>query len=265
MPLPNLACSGSGKLDSASFSFHGRRALVTGGSRGIGAAIAKSLAAHGAHVFVNYRDDDRSAQATLHEIEAAGGSATLLKANLVHPEEIREMFQRIGESGPLGVLVHSAAMGVFKPIMELRANQWDLSFNINARALLLCAQEAAKLMQKEGGKIVSISSLGSSRYVPSYGAIGVSKAAMESLTRYLAAELAPLRINVNAVSAGLVDTPSVRRHPGYPELQARTESTAGRAGKPEDIASIVLFLCSPLSGWINGQTIVADGGMSLML
>ena len=249
------------------FSFQGKRALVTGGSRGIGAVIAKSFASCGADVFINYREDDRSAQSTLLEIEAAGGSATLCKANLAHPEEIREMFQRIGDSGALHVLVHSAAMGVFKPVMDLRSNQWDLSLSINTRALLLCAQEAAKLMQKEGGKIVSISSLGSRRYVPSYGAMGISKAALESLTQYLAAELAPFRINVNAVSAGLIDTPSVRLHPHYRQMEerARQESTSGRVGRPEDIAPIVLFLCSPLSEWINGQTVVADGGMSLMI
>jgi enoyl-[acyl-carrier protein] reductase III len=245
--------------------FRGKRALVTGGSRGIGAAISQHLAACGAHVFINYRDDDASAHFTLQEIGSGKGTATLIKANLLRPDEIRNMFQQIGNSGGLDFLVHNAALGSFKPVMKLRPNQWDLSLNINARALLVCAQEASKLMAERGGKVVSISSLGSSRVIPHYGAIGISKAALESLTRYLAVELAPLKISVNAICAGVVDTESIRRHPLYKDLISRVlqQTPSGRLASPEDIAKVVLFLCSPLADWICGQTLTVDGGMSL--
>lgn len=249
------------------FEFGGKTALVTGGSRGIGAAISRRLAACGAHVFINYRDDDASASQTALEIDAGGGACQLAKANLLHPEEIRGMFRQIAARGRLDILVHNAALGSFKPVMEVRSNQWDLSLNINARALLLCAQQASKLMADQGGKIVSVSSLGSQRVAPLYGAIGVSKAALESLTRYLAVELAPRKINVNAVSAGVVDSSTIRIHPRFEELRVHLlkQTPAGRLGTTADIADVVLFLCSPLADWICGQILVADGGMSLTL
>lgn len=254
-------------MNQVSYSFNGARALVTGGSRGIGAAISHALARSSAHVYINYRDDDNRAQATLDEIQSSGGGATLLKANLVNPDEIRQMFRTIANAGGLDFLIHNAALGSFKPVMELRPNQWDLSLNINARALLLCAQQASNLMAPGGGKIVSLSSLGSEKYVPSYGAIGISKAAVEALTRYLAVELAPLKIHVNAVSAGIVDTESIRRHPQYDDLisHARWNPARDCLCSPEDVAKVVLFLCSRDSDWICGQTIVVDGGLSLML
>jgi enoyl-[acyl-carrier protein] reductase III len=138
--------------------------------------------------------------------------------------------------------------------------------SVNARALLLCAQQAAAVL-RPGGAIVSISSLGSGRVVPAYGAIGASKAALESLTRSLAVEMAPAGVRVNAVSGGVVDTASIRHHPGWEELGARAkaQTPSGRLGTPEEIASVVLFLCSPAASWIAGQTIVVDGGMSLRL
>jgi enoyl-[acyl-carrier protein] reductase III len=247
--------------------FTGKRSLVTGGSRGIGACISRQLARQGSHVFINFREDNRSANATKRTIEESGGKASLVQANLLHPHEVREMFNRIASDGCLDILIHNAAIGSFKPVMDLRANQWDLTVSVNARALLLCAQEAAKLMEGRKGRIVSISSLGSKKFVPKYGAIGVSKAALESLTRYLAVEMAELNINVNAVSAGLIDTESVRLHPEFEEMASLTvdRTPGGRIGKPEDVADVVSFLCSPLADWIIGQTIVVDGGFSLSM
>jgi enoyl-[acyl-carrier protein] reductase III len=247
--------------------FTGRQALVTGGSRGIGAAIARRLAAAGAHVFIAYRADERSARDTAGAIAAAGGSATTLQVNLVNEPEIDTMFATVREqAGALDMLVHGAAIGSFKPAIDVRANQWDLTLAVNARALHFCAQRAAPLMQGRGGKIVALSSMGAARVVPSYGAIGVAKAAVESMVRYLGAELAPRGINVNAVAAGLVDTPSIRLHPRYADLASRTVATSPmqRIGTPQDVASVVLFLCSPLADWIVGQTIVADGGSGLV-
>ncbi len=245
----------------------GKRALVTGASRGIGAVLAQRLAIHGAHVCINYSRDDESANQTLGAVSDAGGRGTLLKANLISPEEIRAMFAQVENSGGLDILIHNAAIGSFKHTLDVRPNQWDLTMAVNARALLLCAQYAAALMKGRAGRIVSVSSLGSTRVVPLYGAIGPSKAALESLTRYLALELAPRGILVNAVAAGLIDTASIRQHPKHDDMakSAIERTPAGRLGAADDVASVVLFLCSSLADWVVGQTIVADGGMSLRL
>ena len=247
---------------AASLDLTGKRALVTGGSRGIGAAVARLLASAGAEVLLNFRQDAASAERTA----AALGGARLLPANLVHPEEIRTLISAATEGGPLDILVHAAALGSFKPVLGLRHNQWDLSMNVNARALLTLAQEAAPRMPR-GGKIVSLSSLGSKRVIPEYGAIGISKAAMEATTRALAVELSPRGVNVNAVSAGLVDVPSVKAHPRYAELERTCleRTPLGRLATADDVARVVLFLVSPLADWITGQTLVADGGLSLVL
>jgi enoyl-[acyl-carrier protein] reductase III len=248
--------------ERVAWDFSGRTALVTGGSRGIGRAISRAFARCGARVVVNFREDRESAEATVAAIEAEGGSAAAVQANLLHPEEVRALFASVPD---LDFVVHNAALGSFKPALELRANQWDLSLGINARALFLCAQQAAPIL-RDGGAIVAISSLGSARVVPAYGAIGASKAALESIARSLAVEMAP-RVRVNVVSGGVVDTPSIRRHPGWEELSARAvaQTPAGRLGSPEELAEVVLFLCSPAASWIVGQTIVVDGGMSLRL
>jgi enoyl-[acyl-carrier protein] reductase III len=247
----------------ALFDFSGRTALVTGGSRGIGRAISLAFARCRARVLVNFREDRTSAEETVAAIEREGGESAALQANLAHPDDVRALFASVRE---LDFLVHNAALGSFKPVLDLRANQWDLSMSVNARALLLCAQQAAAVL-RPGGAIVSISSLGSGRVVPAYGAIGASKAALESLTRSLAVEMAPAGVRVNAVSGGVVDTASIRHHPGWEELGARAkaQTPSGRLGTPEEIASVVLFLCSPAASWIAGQTIVVDGGMSLRL
>lgn len=250
-------------IERGGLDLTGRRALVTGASRGLGAAIARLLAAHGAHVYINYVRRESDAAATARAIEAAGGSATLAPANLADAAAIRALFETTVTS--LDILVHNAAIGSFKPAHQVRANQWDLSLSVNARALLLAVQAALPRFPESGGTIVAVSSLGGMRVVPSYGAIGISKAALEALTRYLGAELAARGIRANAIAAGLLDLPSVRQHPGFDTMAAETlrRTPAGRLGTADDIARLVLLLCSPLADWIVGQTIVADGGASL--
>ncbi len=242
----------------------GKRALVTGGSRGLGAVLARTLAAHGAHVHLNYVRHAAEAHATLQAIRDAGGSGELAQANLTQPDDVHAMFEGPLRDG-LDILIHSAAIGSFKPTHEVRANQWDLTMNVNARALLMCVQEALPALAARHGRVIAVSSVGSSRVIPSYGAIGVSKAALESLTRYLGVELAPQGIHVNAVAGGLLDLPSVRQHAGFDQLAADTmrRTPSGRLGTADDIARLVLFLCSPLADWMVGQTLIADGGMSL--
>lgn len=245
------------------FDFSGKTALVTGGSRGIGAAVSIGLARCGARVVINYREDAASAEDTVRRIESEGGSASAECANLVHADAIRELFGKL--AAPLDFLVHNAAIGSFKALLDVRPNQWDLSLSVNARALLLCAQSAWPLMEGRNGAIVAVSSLGSTRVVPEYGAIGASKAAMESVVRSLAVELAPRGIRVNAVAGGIIDGPTIRRHPRAAELvdRARAHAPAGRLGTAEELADAVLFLCSPLSAGIAGQIVVVDGGASL--
>jgi enoyl-[acyl-carrier protein] reductase III len=241
-------------------------ALITGGSRGIGRAIALRLATAGAQtIIVNYLQNDAEAEKTCHLIEAQNTRCILAKANLLYPDEIDKLFETVKASvDHLDCLVHCAALGAFKPLHEIKPNQWDLTMNINARGFLLCAQRAAALMKE--GNILAISSLGSSRAVPNYGAMGPTKAALESIMRYLAVELAPAGIRVNAVTGGFVETDSIQKFPEADRLiqEAISRTPAKRLGTPEDIAEVVMLLLSPSSRWIYGQTIVADGGLSLL-
>jgi enoyl-[acyl-carrier protein] reductase III len=249
---------------TAPFDFAGQRALITGGGRGIGAEIARRLAACGAHVTINYLHDEASARKTAEAIEQAGGSAAIAQANMVDPGAIAALTARVSAEG-VDIVIHNAALGSFKPLHKVKANQWDLTMNVNARALLLLAQGTLASLESRKGRIVSISSLGSVRVLPSYGAIGVSKAALESTTRYLASELAPRGIRVNAVVGGLLDTDASRLHPDFDALteEALARTPIGRLIRTSDIADTVLFLCSPLAEAVVGQMIVVDGGAGL--
>jgi enoyl-[acyl-carrier protein] reductase III len=245
----------------------GKVALVTGSSRGIGKAIALKLAGEGADVIVNYFRRREAAEETAREIEALGVTSQVIRANVGDPEKVDEMFDTIsGSFGRLDILVNNAASGLPRSALELDAKVWEWTMDINARALLLCTQHAARLMGKRGGKIVSISSLGSSFVLPKYTAIGVSKATLEALTRYLAIELASRDICVNAVAASLVPTASGMLYAsgGEQEMPAPPPTPpAGRLVSAEDIAGVVAFLCSEAAFMIRGQTITIDGGTSL--
>jgi enoyl-[acyl-carrier protein] reductase III len=244
-------------------------ALVTGSSRGIGKATALRLAEEGYDIVINYARSKKSALETAEEIEALGRNALIVKANVGDVEKIKEMFVQIeDEFGRLDVFVNNAASGVQRPIMELEETHWDWTMNINSKALLFCAQEAAKLMEKSGGgKIVSISSLGAIRYLKNYTVVGVSKAALEALTRYLAVELATKNIIVNAVSGGAVDTEALKHFPNREEIlqEAKDKTPAGKMVEIEDMVNCVMFLLSDQSSMIRGQTIIVDGGISLLV
>jgi len=247
--------------------FIGKRALVTGGTRGIGAAVALALARGRARLVLGYRSNEASAQAIAATIASEGlEPPRLVAADLVHPDEARRLVSVAGEEGPFDFLVHAAALGAFRSALEVRPSQWDLTLAVGTRAFLILAQAAAPVMPR-GGRLVALSSLGSFRVLPKYGALGPSKAALEAVVRQLAVELGPSGILVNAVSTGLIDTPSVRRHPDFEALAARSVlgTPLGRIGTPEDVARVVIFLLGPLSGWITGQTILADAGASLTI
>ena len=244
----------------------GKLALVTGGSRNIGRVVALKLAELGADIIINYVLHRKDAEQTAKDIESLGVKATLIRANLAEPEKIDEMFDTIASTfGKLDILINSAASGAARSAMDLDVKAWNWTMNVNARAFLLCAQRAVKLMGESGGKIVSISSLGSFFVLPDYVAVGVSKAALEALTRYLAIELAPKGICVNAVAASAVLTEAIKFF--IKEEQGQTPSwqmtPAGRMVTPEDVANVVAFLCSEEAFMIRGRTIIIDGGTSL--
>ncbi|RDI37169.1 enoyl-[acyl-carrier-protein] reductase FabL [Falsibacillus pallidus] len=242
-------------------------ALVTGSSRGVGKAIALELAKEGYDLVINYARSKKAALETAEEIEKLGRKAFVVRANVGDVEKIRGMFEAIKEEyGRLDVFISNAASGVLRPVMELEESHWDWTMNINSKALLFCAQEAAKLMDK-GGKIVSISSLGSIRYLENYTTVGVSKAAVEALTRYLSVELSKMDIVVNAVSGGAIDTEALKHFPNREQLleDARQNTPAGRMVEIEDIVKTVKFLVSDDAFMIRGQTIIVDGGRSLLV
>jgi enoyl-[acyl-carrier protein] reductase III len=244
-------------------------ALITGSSRGIGKATAIRLAKQGYDIVINYARSRSAAQEVAEEIKGLGRKVLIVKANVGDVEKIKQMFTQIDEAfGRLDIFVSNAASGVLRPAMELEETHWDWTMNINSKALLFCAQEAAKLMERNGGgKIVSISSLGSIRYLKNYTTVGVSKAALEALTRYLAVELAPKNIIVNAISGGAVDTEALTHFPNRDELlsEAKAKTPAGRMVEIEDMVNTVMFLLSDEASMIRGQTIIVDGGISLLV
>ncbi|MGC8230246.1 enoyl-[acyl-carrier-protein] reductase FabL [Pseudobacillus badius] len=244
-------------------------ALVTGSSRGVGKQIALELARNGYDIVINYARSKTAALETAGEIEQLGRKALVIKANVGDMEKVRAMFAEIKETfGRLDVLINNAASGVQRPIMELEEKHWDWTMDINSKALLFCSQEAARLMEKTGGgSIVSISSLGAIRYLKNYTAVGVSKAAVEALTRYLSVELADKNIVVNAVSGGAIDTEALKHFPNREEIleDARVNTPAGRIVHIEDIVHTVMFLISKGAYMIRGQTIIVDGGRSLLV
>ena len=245
--------------------FEGKVALITGGSRGIGRAITLKLASEGATTIINFFRRRDTAESTAETVRNMGRKAHITKANLAEPEKIDRMFTEIKENfGHLDILINNAASGVARQAVELDCNGWDWTMDVNARAALLCTQQATKLM-KGGGTIVNISSLGARLVLPTYTAVGASKAALEALTRYLAIELAPQGIRVNAVSAAAVETEALKLYTTDPNLPppAITSTPAGRMVQPEDVANVVAFLCSDAAAMIRGQIIIIDGGLSL--
>jgi enoyl-[acyl-carrier protein] reductase III len=246
----------------------GKLALITGGGRGIGRAIALELARRGADVLINYvrhPDDARQAADAAREL---GVKAEIVRGNVADEAHVQRMFDEIRERfGYLDILVNNSASGVNRPATELTAHHWDWTLNVNARGAFLCARAALPLMQlRGGGVVVSMSSLGANRVMKDYFLVGVSKAALEAVTRYLSVEFAPHRIRVNAVSGGLVETDALKSFGWGTQVIDDTirRTPAGRMVEPEDLAQVVAFLCTPGAAMIRGQTIVVDGGFSLL-
>lgn len=246
-------------------SLKGKIALITGGSRDIGRAITLKLADQGADVIINYFRKRAPAEETAQEVRQKGVAAHIIKANIADSERIDSMFNEIQEKfGRLDILINNAASGVARSALDLEGKSWDWTMDVNAKAFLLCTQKAVAMMEN-GGRIVAISSLGSRLVMPTYTAVGVSKAALEALVRYLAIELAPKGIRVNGVAPGGVETMALRMYTAGQDVpQVTWKSTpAGRMVLPEDIANVVAFLCTDESEMVRGQIIVIDGGISL--
>jgi enoyl-[acyl-carrier protein] reductase III len=243
-------------------SVKGGSVLVTGGTRGIGKTIALRLASDGAaRVALGYLRNDEAADAAAEEVRAAGAEPLLIRGNVASDKVIAEL----AGHGPYAVVVHNAATGVIKPALETEDKHWDWTLNANARALLSLARACAPDMES-GSSIVAISSLGAQRVLENYVLVGTSKAALESVVRYLAVELSPRGIRVNAVSAGVVETEALDHFPNREEMlrSGRTRTPAGRLVEPDDIAGAVAFLCSPDAQMVRGHTLIVDGGYSLL-
>jgi NAD(P)-dependent dehydrogenase (short-subunit alcohol dehydrogenase family) len=233
--------------------------LITGGSRGIGAAIARQLAAPGHRVVVNYLQSEAAAAEVAAEVVAKGGEATIVQGDVRSEDDLKKM---AAAAGPLDVLVHNAAIGVMKPWDKIRTGQWDLTLESSLRPFWLLTKLCTL---NEGAAVIGLSSLGSRQYTPGYAAIGAAKAGMEALTRQLAVEMAP-KVRVNTVCGGLVRTDALRYFPEGEKMVAAAEALTPmkRVGTPEDIAAVVALLLDPRAAWITGQVIVADGGLSLV-
>lgn len=240
-------------------------ALVTGGSRGIGRAIALELGRRGATVVINYLKNHSAAKAAIEELESHGITCTRIRAHVGDQDAVEALVGKVEEQfGRLDILVNNAASGVMRSAAELEARHWDWTMDINARGPWMLSIAASRLMS-EGSRIINLSSPGANRVLPAYFAVGVSKAAIEAVTRYLAVELGPKGIAVNTVSAGFVMTDAIDAFPdelGVRDIAARI-TPAGRVITAPDVSNVVAMLCSTDADMIRGQVIVVDGGETL--
>ncbi len=249
-------------------TLEGKVALITGASRGIGRATAIALAERGADVVVHYRRQEGQAGEVVEAITAMGRRAEAVQADLEQPEEVSALFRTVEERfGHLDIFVANAAATAFRRFEDLRPHHLARTYQLNVFSFVQAAQEAMRLMRGRGGRIIVVSGFPTQRYLPDYALLASAKAALETLTRYLAVEAAPLGINVNAVSPGVVDTESLWIY-AQEDREAFTRAMLaatpkGRLGTPEDVARVIAFLCSDDAEWIVGQVIVVDGGLTL--
>jgi NAD(P)-dependent dehydrogenase (short-subunit alcohol dehydrogenase family)/3-oxoacyl-(acyl-carrier-protein) synthase len=245
----------------------GKLALVTGGGKGVGKVVAGDLAARGAHILLNFFHSLDQAKQTKAELEATGASVDLLRASVAQPAQVARMFEEIEERwGYLDILVNNAASGRLIPPSAVDEAAFARALDTNLKGSFWCARAAAPLMARRGGGcIVNVSSIGADLAPANYVVVGTSKAALESMTRYLAVEYAPLNIRVNTASCTLIDGDVARAFPDFEEVVDVTISSTplGRLATAEDLAGVIEFLTSDRSRFVTGQTLLADGGLSL--
>jgi enoyl-[acyl-carrier protein] reductase III len=237
--------------------------LVTGGTRGIGREIARRFAQDGAaRIAIGYLRNDAAAEQTAEELRALGAEPVLIRGNVASSR----VAEQVAALGPLNALVHCAATGVIRSALETTDKHFDWTLAANARAFLSLTRAAAPQMPA-GSSIVGVSSLGAGRVLENYVLVGTSKAALEALVRYLAVELAAHGVRVNAVSGGVIETEALDHFPNREQMLSWSlaRTPAGRLVVPGDVADAVAFLCSPAAEMIRGQTIVVDGGFSLLV
>lgn len=241
--------------------------LITGASRGIGAAIARRFAAPGNVIAINYMKSKDAAEQVAADCRAAGAETVVIAGDVRSEADLNGLAAVFPGGDPEGrsgvdVLVHNAAIGVLKPYDKIRTGQWDLTLESSLRPFWLLTRLCAL---NRGANVIGLSSMGSRQYVPGYAAMGVAKAGIEALTRQLAVELAP-HVRVNTVCGGLVRTDALNYFKEGPEMIAFAErhTPLGGIASPDDIAALVHLLCDVRARWVTGQVIVADGGLSLL-
>lgn len=237
--------------------------VITGASRGIGAAIARRFAAPGNRILVNYMQSAEAAAAVAADCTAAGAEALTVAGDVRNEADLKRIAAVFGPAeGGVDVLVHNAAIGALKPYASIRTGQWDLTLESSLRPFWLLTRLCTL---NDGANVIGLSSMGSRQYVPGYAAMGAAKAGVEALTRQLAVELAP-RVRVNTVCGGLVRTDALRYLDAEGQMLAFAEehTPLGGIASPDDIAAVVHLLCDARARWITGQVVVADGGLSLL-
>ena len=243
---------------------NGKVAVVSGASKGIGAAVAEKLASEGASVVVNYTSSPEKAEAVVSKITAAGGKAKAVRADVSKPNEAKKLIDTtVAEFGRLDILVNNAGVYEFVPLPEVSETHYNRLFDINVKGLLFTTQAAVNAFGDRGGSIINISSIVSLGATPSASVYSATKAAVDSLTRTLAAELGPKKILVNSVLPGPVETEGTNAMAEWDQIQNLyvPQTPLGRVGRPQDIANVVSFLASEDAGWVTGQIIPATGGL----
>ena len=243
----------------------GQVAVVTGASKGLGAAIAEHLAAAGAAVVVNFASSKAGGEAVVNRIRKADGKAVAVQADVSKPDDIRRLFAETKKAfGKLDILVNNAGVYEFAPLEAISADHFHKHFNLNVLGLLLTTQEAVKHFGPAGGAIINMSSFAATSAPPSTSVYSGTKAAVNAITRSLAQELGPRKIRVNAISPGVVETEGLHAA-GISgsdfQRQVEAQTALGRIGRPQDIAPAVVFLASPESAYITGETLYISGGL----
>ena len=239
-------------------------AVVTGASKGIGAAIARHMATEGASVVVNYSSSKQGAERVVEEITKAGGRGISVKADVSDPAEIERLFAEAGKAyGTVDILVNNAGVYDFAPVEDLTEDHFHRQFNLNVLGLLLATRAAVKQFSPEGGSVINISSVVSTVGFPGTVVYSGTKGAVDSVTRSLAKELGPRGIRVNAINPGMIETEGVHAA-GIADSELRQQVEAqtplGRIGQPDDIAKVAVFFASDDSGWVTGETLMVSGG-----